>query len=43
MTVLFHDVEKEVGKNTMERTMDLVGFSNMLYAYDTLIAGKHSR
>ncbi len=43
MTVLFHDVEKEVGKNTMDRTMDLVDFSNILYADDTFIAGKHSR
>ena len=34
---------KEVGKGTMEKTMDLVDFSNILYADDTFLAGKHSR
>ena len=36
MTVLFHDVEEEVGEKCMSRTMDLVDFSNVLYADDTL-------
>ena len=43
MTILFHDVEEEVGKKTIERTMDLVDFSNILYADDTFLVGKHSR
>ena len=43
MTVLFHDVEGEVGQKTMEMTMDLVDFSNILYADDTFLIGKHSR
>ena len=43
MTILFHDVEQEVGKEVIERTMDLVDFSNILYADDTFLVGKHSR
>ena len=43
MTVLFHDVEKAVGQTVMERTMDLLDFSNKLYADDTFLVGKHSR
>ena len=43
MTVLFHDVEKEVGKKTMENCMDVVDFSNILYADDTFLVGKRSR
>ena len=43
MTVLFHGVEKEVGKNTMERTMDLVDLSNILYADDTLLITKDNK
>ena len=43
MTVLFHDVEKEVGEQTLKRTMDIVDFSNILYVDDTFLVGKHSR
>ena len=43
MTVLFSDVEREVGQKVMERTMDLIDFSNILYADDTFLVGKHSR
>ena len=44
MTVLlFHDVESEVGQQTMAQTMDLVDFSNILYADDTFLIGKRSR
>ena len=43
MTVLFHDVQEEVGNKTMERAMDIVDFSNILYADDTFLAGKHAR
>ena len=43
MTVLFHDVKNEVGDRTMERCMDVVDFSNILYADDTFLVGKHSR
>ena len=43
MTVLFHDVEEAVGQTTMERTMDLVDFPNILYADDTFLIGRRSR
>ena len=43
MTVLFHDVEKEVGKKVMDNCMDMVDFSNILYADDTFLVGKRSR
>ena len=39
MTILFHDAEQEVGTTTMERTMDLVDFSNIRYADDTFLVG----
>ena len=43
MTVLFHDVEKEVGETTMKRSMNIVVSFNILYADDTFLVGKHSR
>ena len=43
MTVLFHDVKNEVGDRTMERCMDVVDFSNILYADDIFLVDKHSR
>ena len=43
MTFLFYDVQEEVGSKTMERGMGLVDFSNVLYADDIFLVGKHSR
>ena len=43
MTVLFNDVKDEVGAKAMGRAMDVVDFSNILYADDTFLVGKHSR
>ena len=43
MTVLFHDVQKEVGDRVMGRAMDIVDFSKIIYADDTFLVGKHSR
>jgi ribonuclease P/MRP protein subunit RPP40 len=43
MTVLFNDVEKEVGTQVMQNCMDVVDFSNILYADDTFLVGKRSK
>ena len=43
MTVLLHDVENEVGQKTMENCMDVVDFSNLLYADDIFLVGQFLR
>ena len=43
MTVLFKDIEEEVGEKVMENCMDVVDFSNILYADGTFLVGKSSR